>query len=151
MSSDAGRYGVRIESPIGDVEWKAVEVRHLLPEENRGRHHVFVDAVDANGDRVQDGLLTWGWYGGDQMDAIKMDKPAGEPMCNIPIFRGQMVWVAMPGRKSDRVLGMHTSHGDELGPGGEIWSSEGHHSFYVKFQRVGQAAGKVCLCCGKPL
>lgn len=81
MSSD----GVRIESPIGDVEWKAVE----LPEENRGRHHVFVD-----GDRVQDGPLAWGWYGGDQMEALKMDKPVGEPMCNIPIFRGQMIWVA---------------------------------------------------------
>ena len=55
------------------------------------------------------------------------------------------VWIAGPSAnaadKSDRVSHLHTDHDDERGPGGELWNSRFHHSFYVVFQRTRKAAG----------
>lgn len=142
-------YGVRVHRPP-KADWVVVEARHLSPEENKGKHHIYVDALDEHGKRVEGARLCWGWDGGGEQPPIKMDKPIGEPMCNIPVYKGQMIAVWM-GEHSDVVTGLHTMHPDELGPNGEKWNSVGHHSFYICFQKVGQAAKKVCACCGREL
>lgn len=142
-------YGVRVHSPIKS-RWRAVEARHLSPEENKGKHNIYVDAVDEDGQRVQGVSLRWAWDGGGEQKPIAMDKPEGEPMCNIPMWKGQMVAV-WRGEDSDIVTGLHTMHGDEAGPGGELWNSNGHHSFYIKFQRAAVAPKTLCPCCGKEL
>ena len=149
QAQELDKYGVRVHG-ISRPEWIVKEVSHLTPEENKGKHHIYVDALDENGKRVDGAMLNWGWDGGGEQPAIKMDKPTNEPMCNIPVYRGQTIAVWM-GNDSDVVTGLHTLHPDELGPNGEKWNSMGHHSFYICFQKVGQAAKKVCACCGKEL
>lgn len=147
--SDAEKYGFGIHRMDGAI-WRVAEARHLTPEENKGRHNVFVDAIDDQGQRVTGAMLWWGDTGG-VVGKMSMDKPAGEPMCNVPVWSGQMVYVSM-GDNSESVVGLHTMHGDELGPNGEIWNSNGHHSFYIKFQKAGAVAvKKVCQCCGREL
>ena len=149
MSNDAGKYGVQIHHVVNPA-WRVTNVHHLTPAENKGKHNVYVDAFDETGQRVSGVELWWGDSSG-AMGKMNMDKPSGEPMCNIPIWRGQMIYVSM-GDDSDSVVGLHSMHGDELGPNGEIWNSQGHHSFYVCFQKVGQAAKPtVCPCCGQEL
>ena len=41
------------------------------------------------------------------------------------------------------VENIHTNHPDQHGPGGEVWNSTGHHSFYVVFQRTKSVAAPV--------
>ena len=93
-------------------------------------------------------MLNWGWDGGGEQPAIAMDKPIGEPMCNIPVYKGQTIAVWM-GEHSDVVIGLHTMHPDEFGPNGEKWNSAGHHSFYICFQKVARSAsaGDPCPMC----
>ncbi len=143
-------YGVVVHTDPQN-EWVVVEVRHLTPAENKGKHHIYVDAVDENGQRVKGLHLGWAWDGGGAQPAIPMDKPEGEPMVNIPMFRGQMVAVWMLGGRSDIVAGLHTLHGNEAASGGELWNTNGHHSFYIKFQKMAAAPNPVCKCCGREL
>lgn len=122
--------------------WRAVQVRHLRPTENRGRHNVFVDAVDETGNPARDRRLRigWTWAGRTESEAAppqSLDKPPGEPAGNVPLSTPSQVttvWLADPNRASDAVEGLHTNWPDEPGPGGELWNSVGHHSFYILFQ-----------------
>lgn len=144
MANEATAYGVRIEpvNASGNV-WRAVQVRHLTPSENRGKHNLFVDVVDESGNRVFDKQLRIAWLaseGDTTADYTPLDKPdttieKGDG--NVDLYYNQTVtaWIVGDGLPSDRVAGIHTRHGDEPGPNGENWNSLGHHSFYVKFQR----------------
>jgi hypothetical protein len=90
--------------------------------------------------------IGWTWEGRQPHEAAdprSLDKPDNEPAGNVDIFRGQHieVWIQGDGLSSDHVLNMHSDHADEPGPGGELWNSRGHHSFYVAFQRTRQGAG----------
>lgn len=144
--NQAESYGVRLipaQVPAGQEYWQAVSVRHLSPDENRGKHAVFVDAQDASGQRRRDPALRigWTWEGrnpNDRADPRPLDKPDNEPAGNVDMFSGQHVelWMEGDGLPSDRVAGMHTNHPDEPGPKGEMWNTIGHHSFHVVFRRI---------------
>jgi hypothetical protein len=148
--NDAGTYDVRIEQadvPEGEPYWRVIGVHHLTPEENRGKHYVFLEALDEEGRRVRDPFAWagWTWEGRrpeERADPVPLDKPANEPANNIVMYFGQIVTVWLNGLvpdaadPSDRVENLHTNHPDEPGPGGELWNSIGHHSFYVVFQRT---------------
>ena len=143
---DAATYGVALERPDvadGESYWRITGVHHLTPDENRGRHVVFADAVDEAGNRVSDPnlRLRWGWEAqreNEQAPLRSFDKPQNEPATNVDVYSGQHIWVDVVGDNqiSDRVVNMHTNHPDEHGPNGENWNSIGHHSFYVVFQRT---------------
>jgi hypothetical protein len=149
LDNDFEKWGIGVHE-AANGEWKVAKIHHLTPDENKGRHNIYIDALDESGQRVTGAMLWWGDSGG-VMERVSMDKPAGEPMCNIPIFRGQVIYVSM-GEKSPTVVGLHSMHGDELGPNGEIWNSNGHHSFYIVFQKVGSVdTKKTCPCCGREL
>ncbi|MFN2202508.1 MAG: peptidoglycan DD-metalloendopeptidase family protein [Caldilineaceae bacterium] len=127
----------------GDRFWRVAGIHHLEPAENRGGHSVYVDAVDENGQRIEDPNLRirWGWEGQRADEASppqKLDKRAPEPAGNVVLFLPQHTWVEIEGLglSSDRVANLHTNHADEPAPGGELWNSRGHHSFYVLFQAV---------------
>ena len=148
------QYGVEIvEADVaeGETYWKIIGVHHLLPEENRSKQNVFLEALDEAGQRIPHPFAWagWGWEGmrpDERADPAHLDKPHGEPAGNIAVFPPQKVAVWIKGLsrdaqdKSDRVKSLHTMHGDEHGPGGEVWNSYGHHSFYVVFQRTHKGA-----------
>lgn len=142
--NQARDYGVRIlptTARPGQEYWRVVTVAHLTPNQNRGRHNVFVDVLDAQGNKMRNAALriayTWeGRRADEPAPPQPLDKPDGEPAGNLVIGKGQVIrlWLADERRPSDAVEGIHTNHADELGPNGEIWNSIGHHSFYVQFQ-----------------
>lgn len=146
--NQARAYGVAVLPTMvaaGQWEyWRVVEVRHLAPLENRGRHNIFVDAVDAGGDRIHDPALRvgWSWVGRREDEAappVALDKPAGEPAGNLDLYFGAHVriWMIGNGLSSEAVENLHTDHPDEPTPGSnEKFNTRGHHSFYVRFQRA---------------
>ena len=135
--NDAEAYGVSIEEAEveeGQPYWKAVRVHHLTPEENGGKHHIFLDILDEARERVFGAQARVTWQGGEQV--ITVDKPLNEPGTNFPMWKGQVCAVealGLPGQTlpSDRVINLHTSHPDEA-PGNTLF----HHSFAIVFQRT---------------
>jgi hypothetical protein len=151
-TNDAERYGVRIvpaQVAGGQLYWRAIGVRHLEPAENKGKHNLYAELLDEEGKRVRDAnaQLQRGWEGqrpDESSPLVRFDKGDNEPATNIPIDRNQKLWVRVTGDlPSDTVENLHTKHADEAGPGGELWNSIGHHSFYVVFQRTRQAVATV--------
>jgi hypothetical protein len=136
--NDAAAYSVTIvpaDATEGATYWRAVRVHHLTPEENQGRHHIFLDALDEAGHRVSGAQARVTWPGGEQ--TLTVDKPLGEPGTNFPMWKWQICAVEMLGLPSDRVENLHTGHPDEPpGQGNTLF----HHSFEVVFQRAVSSA-----------
>lgn len=147
--NQAEGYGVRIAPATvttGQEYWQVLSVRHLPPDENRGKHNVYVDALTADGQRERTPALRigWTWEGrrGDEVaDPKPLDKPDNEPAGNVDLNRGQIVqiWIEGDGLPSERVENLHTDHPDEAGSEG-AGNTRFHHSFHVTFQRVRQEA-----------
>ena len=147
--NDAASYGVQIQPANvkpGELYWQAVRVHHLTPQENGGNHHLYLDVLDPAlggapyGSRVEGARLRVTWDGGEQ--TLTVDKPAGEPGTNFPMWKWQVCAVECLGLagqelRSDRVTGMHTGHPDEAA-GNTLF----HHSFHVTYVKV-QAAEQV--------
>lgn len=150
-AQEVTNYGVQVapaSAAAGTACWKIIGVHHLSPDENRSRHNAFVEVLDENGQRIKDANLRigWSWAGrsSDQAAPAKLlDKPDSEPAGDVPIEKGMdlELWIEGDGCPSDRVHNLHTRHNDEPGPGGELWNTIGHHSYYVVFQRVKGGAG----------
>lgn len=144
-------YNVRVqpaEVTAGTVYWRMIGVHHLAPDENRGRHHVFVEVLDEAGQRVRDPNLKMEWTWEDSSESpitSPLDKPHNEPAGNIPIHLNMKValWLTGDGRASDRVTNLHAQHADEPAASGDLWNSYGHHSFYVVFQRTTKAGSEI--------
>lgn len=146
------QYGVQVApttASAGSLGWKVIGVHHLTPDENRSRHHAFVEVLDENGQRIKDPNLRicWSWAGRSEDQAAPpklLDKPDSEPAGDVPIEKGMEleVWIEGDGCPSDRVSKLGTHHNDEPGPNGELWNTIGHHSFYVVFQRQRSAAAR---------
>jgi len=148
INDAAEKYGVEvvktINIPEGQDYWRIIGVHHLLPEENKGNHNLFVEALDKNGERVRPRLYAgWTWVG-RRSDQIArpgvLDKPLNEPATNFAMSFGQIISVWILGMtedgkdQSDLIRNVHTSHPDEPAPDGSLHNSIGHHSFYVVFQ-----------------
>ncbi len=136
--NQAAAYGVRVvpaDLPEGATYWRVIRVRHLSPDENQGRHHIFLDALDEAGERAFGAQARVTWPGGEQ--TITVDKPLGEPGANFPMWKWQICAVDMLGLPSDRVENLHTGHPDEP-PG--LGNTLFHHSFEVLYQRATSSA-----------
>lgn len=158
-SDTAATYGVKIvEADVaeGEVYWRVIGVHHLLPRENFGNHHVYIEALDEEGRRIQPPVAWagWTWRGrrpDERVDPVPLDKPTTEAAGNITMHFGQVVSVWINGRardaseKSDRVEELHTTHPDEPLPDGAILNGLGHHSFYVVFQRTRKRSQRVSV------
>ncbi len=130
--NDAEAYGVEIIPAAvepGQVYWKVIRVHHLTPEENNGRHHIFIDAVDEEENRLYGSLFTISWDGGS--DTVIIEKEPPEPGANFPMWKWQVCSVEGMGAPSDRVINLHTAHPDE-GPGNTLF----HHSFAITYLRT---------------
>jgi hypothetical protein len=120
---------------------RCIGIHHLLPDENKGNHNIFVDVLDPTGHRLEDALLGWTWEGRKEDEPappIPMTKPDNEPGWNIALSINQTVsiWIESYTYPSDVVTNLHTRHPDEVYPdgGGTKGNTTGHHSFYVAFQ-----------------
>lgn len=130
--NDAEAYGVRViqvDVPPGETFWRVIRVHHLTPEENGGRHHIFLDMLDENGQRIMGAQVRVTWEGGEQI--VTIDKPGEEAGADFPMWKWQVCAVEGVGLPSDRVENLHTGHPDEA-PGNTLF----HHSFLVIFQRA---------------
>ena len=132
--NDAEAYGVHIKR-IPNAAMRCIGVHHLTPQENRGNHHIFLDVLDQDGQRLKGTIIHYTWQGHKDPHPLHVicDKPDHEPAANIPLYPGQIatLWVdtgQLLGA-SDQVTGIHTNHPDE-GHGNTRY----HHSFYIVFQ-----------------
>jgi hypothetical protein len=133
--NDADSYNVTI-SRKPDAKWRVIGVHHLTPEENQGKHNLFIDVLNKDGQRVYGSQVSWDWEGmrpEETPQPLVIDKPENE-IADIAMGRGQKISIWLP--DSDEVINLHTGHADELGPNGEVWNSWGHHSFIVVFQEI---------------
>ena len=132
LINDAVTYDVCVvEANVepGVEYWKVTRVHHLAPAENYGRHHVFLDAIDEEGNRLFGSRALVSWDGG--AEKIVIDKPLGEPGTNFPLWKWQVCNVEMLDLPSDRVENLRTDHPDET-PGNALF----HHSFAITIQRT---------------
>lgn len=139
--NDAQVYGVRIvEADVqpGNKYWKVVRVHHLTPGENGGRHHIYIDALDEQGQRAFNTPIKVNWVGDSH--TIRIEKPLPEAGTNEPMWKWQVYSVRVAGQPSDRVENLRTDHPDEA-PGNTLF----HHSFLVTFQRTVAAAAKATI------
>ncbi len=150
----AVKYGVSIfrHNPAsGERYWRIIGVHHLLPDENRGGHNLFFDALDLDGNRVRPVVwVNWSWEGmrpEEEPAPAQGDKPDNEPAGNIALGSvDQIVYAGCNGRKiirdtdgkSDWIQRVHTNHPDQ---GDSEGNTIGHHSFYVLFKET--IAGEV--------
>lgn len=148
--NDAAAYNVRLIPATvaeGQTYWKIIGIHHLLPEENMGNHHVYLESLDEQGNRIRNPFSWAGWTWKDKRpderaDPVPLDKPDYEAAGNIAMHFGQIVSVWLKGLYSnsnditDTAENIHTNHPDEPAPDGSLWNSLGHHSFYVVFQRT---------------
>jgi len=132
LINDAVAYGVRVvevEVEPGVEYWKITRVHHLTPEENYGRHHLFLDTLDEAGNRLFGSRALVSWDGGSEK--IVIDKPLGEPGANFPMWKWQICSLTMLDLPSDKVENLRTDHPDEAS-GNTLF----HHSFSVTVQRT---------------
>jgi hypothetical protein len=116
----------------GQGYWRLVEALWADPEESAGLHHIFVDVVDASGERVVGQPVVVEWADGSVTLYIE-DKPPPEYGANFPmgkesILGSHSVHVG-GGAPSDRIAG--------LGLGTPEEPDIPHHtSFYLIFRWV---------------
>lgn len=130
--NQAADYGVNVIKADPGPAWRCIGIFKLTPQENRGRHNVFLDVLDEQGNRTRQPVINWTWYMDAPQQTVRLDKPDNEPAADIPVEESYTVTLRVNGNglPSDSVGGIHTRHADE-GEG----STYGHHSFYVVFQR----------------
>lgn len=134
-------FGIEIEPVNREIAlemggyYKIVGVRHLLPQENGGNHHLFMDVLDGLGGRTRFVAVAWDWEGrreGQRHDPVILDKPLNEPGGNIPIGSKQIIWAQpLTPAPAERITHVHTQVA--VADGG---NSLYHHSFYVLWKFV---------------
>ena len=135
--NQAVAYDITIIQPKVDSDeeyWACIGAYHLTPEENRGKHNLFIEAIDENNNRIFGTAFKWGWEGqgiNEPSPDVIDDKPPNE-LANIVVWANQIIWTGVRDDiPSGQVEKVRTTHPDEAP--GNTW---GHHSFYVAFKRV---------------
>ncbi len=129
--NDAKPYGVHVKPASvrpGDVYWQVVLVHHLTPEENRKRHHIFVEVLDENGERAKDVEIIVK-NGGTHVQ--KTETSPQKPALAFPMKGWTIYEVRVAGMPSDRVVNLTTALPAE-GKG----TPEGRHSFLIVWRRT---------------
>lgn len=130
--NDALAYGVTIRpakvSP-GEPYWKAVRVHHLTPEENQGRHHLFIEVLDEHGHRVVDARVRITSEAGEKIVRVIGDDH--QAAVTFPMDKWDIYDVEVLGLPSDRVVGLTAAHPEE-GKGNPAF----RHSFLIVWQRT---------------
>ncbi len=137
--NDAADYGVVVRHATvtpGEPYWRVVWVHHLTPEENRGRHHIYVEVLDEEGHRVPGAEVRI--VSDEGTKVLRVSPDPKKPGIAYPMNRWQMCDVDLLGLPSDQVVGLTSAHPDE-GPG----NTQFHHSFLIVWQRTVAPAPEV--------
>lgn len=134
--NQAASYGASvIPVPSGRAAWRCIGIYHLAPNENSRRHNVYIDVLDETGQRDSAPAIEWTYRIDGPAQFRRLDKPADEPACDIPINPQDTITIRVASGDSlpsDSVGNLHARHMSEGNQ--NTW---GHHSFYVVFQRQG--------------
>ena len=138
-ANQAERYGVSIE-PVhtqnAERYWKARRVRHLTPEENNGRHHIFVQAHFQENSPHDEARVLIQWED-DGRQELTLEKNQRESYLSFAMFTWQICNVGMKDAPSDLVTGLTANHPDELTENGvRTGNTLFHHSFLVEFEEM---------------
>lgn len=124
----------------GDQYIAIVGLFHMSGAENGNNHHLFIDLIDQDGNRIYDHtpplLLYYGWEGMSTEEAnsirpVRIDKPPNEPGANISIIWPQIIsGFHINNIATDRFRGIHIRY-DNDGSG----NNRGHHSHYIVLQK----------------
>ncbi|MFN3981243.1 MAG: hypothetical protein ACK4SA_12750, partial [Caldilinea sp.] len=120
-----GALGVSIEdAPVepGQPYWRLIEVRWEDEVQSAGKHHIYVDVMDENGNRIVGQPVTVFWGDGSYTAALE-DKPAPDYGFNYQMYAAGYAYnVKVEGLPSDvlrgagmgdlenRFRGIHTSY-----------------------------------------
>jgi hypothetical protein len=101
--------GVRLEefaAQAGQVIWRLAKGEYLDEQQSQGRHHVFVDTLNEQGQRMTGIPVEFSWAGGK--DVKPTEAKPGEPYAvDFPMFAsGNGYHVRVSDGQSDQVMGM---------------------------------------------
>ena len=82
---DLGIEITRAESESGQPIYRLISARYLNESESQGLHHVFVEVLDENGQRILGQPVTLAWSDGEGT-MITEDKPYPEYAANAPLY-----------------------------------------------------------------
>lgn len=124
--------GVRVEPAAvapGQPYWRLVEARWANEQESQGKHHIYVNVLDENGQRIIGQPVVVRWHDG-QVVIKTEDKPEPEFSCNFQMYTVLGAYdLYVDGLPSEKVLGMGLGT-----PELPNWTI--HTSFYLVFQRT---------------
>jgi hypothetical protein len=108
-------YATVDEAPPSGLAWRAKHIYRVPPAVNRGKRNVFVSVYRA-GQMVRDGsiYIEWGWNGKGANEValpVPCNKQEADYCADIPIFKGQEIWVRVldgKGTPSDKVSGIRS-------------------------------------------
>lgn len=125
---------------VGDEYIAIVGLFHLTGAENGNNHHLYIDLIDMNGERIYDHYpplsLYYGWDGmtaeqQSNVSPVRIDKPPNEPGANIGISWGQVIYgFHINNMAVDRFRGVHIRYEDD-----REGNDRGHHSHYIVLQK----------------
>ena len=100
---------VRLEESVaqsGQTLWRLVKAEYLDEQQSQGRHHILVDTLNEQGQRIDGITVEFAWASGK--DFKNTEAKPGEPQAvDFPMFAaGNSYNVQVAGGASDRVLGM---------------------------------------------
>jgi hypothetical protein len=115
--------------------WHLISAHWADPAESAGLHHIFLDVLDADGERVYGQTVVVVWAEGST--TVIIEKPPGEPGGNFPMYRpvGSYDALVGGGDASDRVVSMGLGTIEEP-------DVKYHTSFYLTFQWVPSEDGE---------
>lgn len=129
-------YATVDEAPPSGLAWRVKRIHHLTGEQNKGKHNIFLRVYRA-GEIIRDGsvVIRWGWEGqqaNEISNPVSCKKNAPDPSCDIPIEKGQRIWIKVDdgkGTPTDIVRNLHAMM--DVDSVGNFW---GHHSTDVDFE-----------------
>ena len=142
LVNDAEHYGISVTAVAdlkpGDWYYQVIMVHHYTPQENDGRHNLYMTVLDENGERVVGAKVAVLNHGNNQTTYVTCDKPISEPAGNCQLNPQDRMSCSVDGSAGESAGIFHTQWPAEPPP--TAWGHNGndvsHHSFLVLFKRV---------------
>lgn len=126
------RLGVRVEdAPAGPGEpyWRLIEARWADEKESGGKHHIYVDVLDENGNRVVGHPVTVWWGDGSYTSGVEDKAPPDFGFNYMMYAAGNAYNIKVEGLPSDIVYGAGMGDLER-----RDWGI--HTSIYLTFQKA---------------